>query len=202
MKLYYSVGACSFAIRITLNEADIQFSSEAVDLKTKKTENGRNFLEINPKGAVPVLVLDNGETLTEGAAIQLYLVDHYGVDSLLPPLSDFRRYRILEWFNFVATELHKSCTPLFNPAMTEEVGETIFRPQLRKKLQFAEQYLQTHVYLGGESVSVADHYLFVVLRWLGTLKVDIAQFPALMRYFNRMHSRPSVQKSLQEEGLA
>lgn len=201
MKLYYSKGACSLAIRITLHEAQVDFSSEAVNLKTKQTDSGRSFLEINPKGSVPVVVLDNGETLTEGTAIQVYLADHYGLADLLPPLSDFRRYRVLEWLNFVATDIHKSCGPLFNADVPEALREQLFRPLLRKKLDFIEQNLQKQVYLGGTSASLADNYLFVILRWLGALQIDIKDYPALTRYFNQMMTRPAVQKALQEEAL-
>jgi glutathione S-transferase len=186
MKLYYSKGACSLAIRITLHEAQVDFSSEAVNLKTKQTDSGRSFLEINPK---------------EGTAIQVYLADHYGLADLLPPLSDFRRYRVLEWLNFVATDIHKSCGPLFNADVPEALREQLFRPLLRKKLDFIEQNLQKQVYLGGTSASLADNYLFVILRWLGALQIDIKDYPALTRYFNQMMTRPAVQKALQEEAL-
>lgn len=202
MKLYYSKGACSLAVRITLHEAEIEFASEAVNLKTKQTEGGKNYLDINPKGSVPALQLDNGEILTEGNVIQVWLADHYGVMDLLPPLSDFRRYRVLEWLNFISTELHKNCSPLFNPEVPEALRETVFRPLLQRKLNTVEQYLQKQVYLGGESVSLADSYLFVILRWLGALKVELAKYPALLRYFNQMTTRPSVQKALQEEMIS
>jgi len=201
MKLYYSPGACSLAVRITLNEATIDFTSIAVDLKTKQTEMSQDFLNITLKGTVPVLELDNAELLTENIAIQTYLADHYGLESLLPPLSDFRRYRILEWISFVASDLHKSFSPFFNPLVTAEIKEKIFLPLLRNKLTFVEQFLQKNIYLGGNTVSIADHYCFVVLRWLRAVKIDIETFPAIARYFNQMKIRPAVALSLEEENL-
>jgi len=199
MKLYYSKGACSLSVRITLHEAGVNFIAESVNLKTKKTATGKNFLDINPKGAVPVIELDNGEILTENTAIHIYLADHYGLNQLLPPLSDFARYRVLEWLSYIASDVHKACSPLFNPATPAELCDTLFRPNLRKKLDYIEHYLQNQVYLGGDTPSLADHYFFVILGWLSALKLDISDFPALKRYHNQMKTRPAVQHALREE---
>src|SRR5437870_2266196 len=113
MKLYYSKGACSLAVRILINELNISCKYEAVNLKTKETETGKNFYEINPKGAVPTLILENNNVLTENAVIHQYLADQQKAHHLLPNLNDFKRYQVLEWLNFIATELHKGFSPLF-----------------------------------------------------------------------------------------
>src|SRR5690349_3300917 len=110
MKLYYSKGACSLAVRIALHELGIPCEFEAVDLKAKKTEKGADFFKINPKGAVPTLVLDDHTVLTENAVIQQYLADKQKAFEVLPPVNDMKRYRALEWLNFVSTELHKGCS--------------------------------------------------------------------------------------------
>lgn len=201
MKLYYSRGACSLSVRITLHEAGVQFAAESVNLKTKKTESGKNFLEINPKGAVPVIELDDGEILTENTSIHIYLADHYGLNHLLPPLSDFNRYRVLEWLSYVASDVHKACSPLFNPEVPADIADNLFRPLLRKKLDYIEHCLQKQVYLGGDTASLADHYFFAILGWLGALKINISDYPALKRYYNQMKTRPAVQRAMQEEEL-
>src|SRR5690349_19217638 len=121
MKLYYSKGACSLAVRIIINEIGLQSEYEAVDLKTKKTATGQDFLKINPKGSVPVIQTDEKQILTENAVIQQYLADTNKATQLLPALGNFERYRVLEWLNFISTELHKGFSPLFNPNVPNEL---------------------------------------------------------------------------------
>lgn len=202
MKLYYSKGACSLAVRIVLHELNINFDAEAVNLGTKKTASGQDFLAINPKGAVPALVLDNEQVLTENTVIQQYLADHFNGNHLLPAMGDIKRYRVLEWLNFVSTDLHKGCSPLFNAKLAEEIKDSIFRPALVNKLKYAEQQLAQHDYLLGNKFSLADAYLFVINRWLPHLGIDVNPFPALMRYQQRLKQRNAIQQALQEEGLA
>lgn len=202
MKLYYSKGACSLVIRILLNELGIAFESEAVNLNTKQTETGADFFKINAKGAVPALQLDNGEILTENAVIQQYLADTYQAAALLPALGDFKRYCTLEWLNFITTELHKGCGPLFNPNVSEEMKTTVFKPNLISKLKYLDELLSKNNYIMGETFSLPDAYLFVVFRWLPFLKVDTSALPALNAYFIRLKQRPAVQLALQQEGLA
>lgn len=121
MKLYYSAGTCSLAVRIIINEIGLPSTYEAVDLKTKKTASGQDFLQINPKGSVPVIVTDDNEILTENSVIQQYLADKNNASSLLPALGHFKRYRVLEWLNYISTELHKGCGPLFSPSIPVEL---------------------------------------------------------------------------------
>jgi glutathione S-transferase len=167
MKLYYAKGACSLAVRIVINEIELSCQYESVDLKTKQTETSADFLKINPKGSVPVLVTNEQEVLTENLVIQQYLADTYHAYQLLPKLNDFNRYRTLEWLNYVATELHKGFSPLFNPEMPQEVKDKIVIPVLDKKFAYLNHHLQEHAYLMGKEFTLPDSYLFVVLRWEG-----------------------------------
>lgn len=201
MKLYYKKGACSLAVRILIHELGIPCEFEAVDLKTKKTETGADFLKINPKGAVPTLVLDNKEVLTENAVIQQYLADHQKANHLLPATNDLKRYRVLEWLNFVSTDLHKNCAPFYNPNMPEDVKENIYKPIVRNKLTFVEQHLMQNPYIAGKEFTLPDSYLFVVLSWMPSLKIDLTEWPHVNKYFANIKNRKSVQQSLQEEGL-
>lgn len=201
MLLYYSKGACSLAVRIMLHEMGIEAQFESVDLGSKKTQSGQNFLEINPKGFVPVLVLEGGEILTENTVIQQYLADKYKAFDYLPPANDINRYHVLEWLNFVSTEIHKSCGPLFNSQIPDALKESIFVPALKSKLAFVEKHLSTQSFLMGDKFTSPDAYLFVVLRWMSHFKIDINQWPSLTRYFAEIKKRKSVEQSLKEEGI-
>ncbi|CCD30168.1 Glutathione S-transferase [Candidatus Glomeribacter gigasporarum BEG34] len=202
MKLYYSKGACSLAVRILLHEIGVRCEFESVNLKTKQTETGQDFLTINPKGSVPALLLDNQEVLTENAVIQQYLADTYKATGLLPPAPDFRRYRILEWLNFIAADLHKGCGPLMKPALPEEIKENVLRPVLNQKLRYLSQHLGQMAYLCGDPFTLADAYLFVILSWFPALKEKWTDWPVLSKYFSALKARPAIQKALAEEGLS
>jgi glutathione S-transferase len=202
MKLYYSRGACSLAVRIVIHEIGIACAFESVDLKTKQTETNADYFKINLKGAVPALVLDEGAVLTENVVIQQYLADTYKAETLLPPAGHFNRYRVLEWLNFVSTDLHKSCSPLFNPKVPQEIKDTIFKEVLKKNLQFTDKHLEKNSYLTGDDFTLPDSYLFVVLRWLPSFGIAHADYPNLARFFNEVKERPAVAKALQEEGLS
>jgi len=199
MKLYYATGACSLAVRIVINELNLPCEYEAVDLHTKKTASGANFLEVNPKGEVPTLVLDNGQVLTENAVIQQYLADKHK-NSMLPGKEDFQHYRVLEWLNFVSTDLHKGFGPLFSGEVPAALKESLFIPNLKKKFAFVNQRLANQPFLTGNEFSLPDGYTFVLLTWFKPLKVNIADWPHIARFFDAVKSRPAVQKSLQEEG--
>lgn len=201
MKLYYTSSVCSLAVRIVIHELGITCDYESVDLKTKQTEVGDDFLTINPKGAVPVLQLDNGDTLTENAVILQYLADTYHATELLPPVGTMKRYRILEWLNFVSTDLHRYCAPLFWSKIPDELKESFFRPIFNSKLLVVEKHLQEHYFLMGDQLTLADCYLFVILIWMAKLKMDMVQWPNLSRYFIKMTQKKSVQLSLTEEHL-
>jgi glutathione S-transferase len=202
MKLYYSKGACSLAIRICIHEIGIPCEFESVNLQTKKTETGTDFLNINPKGAVPVLVLDNQEILTENAIIQQYLADEYNAKDLLPTTNNFERYRVLEWLNYVSTELHKGAASLFNSKIPDTIKEEIFIPMLKAKLDFVDKHLSKNKYLLNERFSLADGYLLVVLLWMPKLKIDTSQWKNLTRYSSTVRLRPGVQEALKAEGFS
>ena len=199
MKLYYSPGACSLSPHIALAEAGLAYNVEKVDLKTKKTESGADFFAINAAGYVPALVLDNGEVLTEGPAIVQYIADLAPTKKLAPPAGSFERVRLQEVLNFISTELHKSFSPLFNPA-TPEDWKTVVRGLIGRRLDVVEQKLADRDYLMGE-FSVADGYLFTVLGWGRMVGVDVAARPLLAAYLARVMARPAVQQAMKEEGL-
>lgn len=201
MKLYYASSVCSLAVRIILHELGLSCEYESVNLKTKQTQTGADYLEVNPKGSVPALVLNNGDVLTENAVILQYLAEVNHVVELLPPVGTINRYRTLEWLNFVSTDLHRYCAPLFWSRFSEETKSTVFTPILKKKLLIVDQHLQAHKFLMGEQLTLGDSYLFVILIWLAKLKINMNEWPNLSRYFMDMKQRKSVQKALYEEDL-
>ncbi|WED44635.1 glutathione transferase GstA [Legionella cardiaca] len=200
MKLFFAKGACSLAVRIVINEINVDCNYEAVNLQTKKTESAQDFLKINPKGAVPALELDNGQILTENAVVQQYLADKFHARELLPPVGDLSRYRTLEWMNFITTELHKSFGNLFNSTISQELKDKIFIPLIKTKLGFIDKHLK-HQYLMGEHFTLPDAYMFVILLWATKFKIDLKAWDHLPRYFATLQKRPAIIKSLKEEAL-
>lgn len=201
MKLYFSKGACSLVPRIIINELNLPCEFIAVDLATKKTQNGDNFYSINAKGSVPALTIDKGETLTENAVILQFLADSTKATALLPPVNQWERYRVLEWLNFITTELHKGFSPLFNAKLSQDVKDQIFIPALKAKLSHVNTHLEKNTYLSGDNFTLPDAYLFVMLTWASHFKFPFQEWTHLSRYFNELLARTSVQKSLEEEGL-
>ena len=199
MKLYYSPGACSQAPHILLHEIGFEHDAERVDLKTKKLEDGSDYLKINPKGAVPALQLDSGEVLTENAIILQYLGDRASWPEVLPPLGDFRRYRVLELVNFITTELHPRFSFLFNPAASDEL-KTLIISDLEKKLDYIDGRLGEGPFLFGDQLTLPDAYLFVMSRWTENF-LGLERWPNLAAFRGRMLKRPSVQHVLRLEGL-
>lgn len=201
MKLYYTPGACSQAPHIALNEAGLQFDPVLVDLRAKKLPGGDDYFAVNPKGSVPALGLDDGEVLTENAAILQFIGDQAPASGLLPQLGDFRRYRAIEWLNYIATELHKGFGPLWNPSSTPEAKDGA-RDLLAKKFDYVQQRLGDGPYLLGGAFTAPDAYLFVVLGWTRIHQIDLSRWPGLVAYVSRVSERPAVQATLQKEGLA
>jgi len=199
MKLYYSPGACSQAPHILLHEIGLTHEAERVDLKTKRTEDGRDYLTVNPKGAVPALELDSGEVLTENAVILQYLGDRTGWPEVLPPMGDFRRYRVLEMVNFITTELHKRFSFLFNREATDEF-KTFVKGDLAKKLSWMDERLGEGPFLMGNDLTLPDCYLFVMTRWADKM-LGLDQWPNLQAFYQRMMQRNSVGHVLRFEGL-
>ncbi|MEO6198915.1 MAG: glutathione transferase GstA [Sphingomicrobium sp.] len=198
MKLYYSPGACSQAPHILLHELGLSHDVAKVDLKAKTLEDGTSFLDINPKGAVPVLELDSGEVLTENAVILQYLGDRSGLAEVLPPLGDFRRYRVLEWVNYITTEIHKSFAPLFSPVAGDETKQ-FAKDMIAKKFDYVDKELGDGPFLLGETLTLGDVYLFVMLGW-GEKQVGLDKWPNLRAFRTRMMERDSVRQVLKFEG--
>ncbi|HYC05320.1 MAG TPA: glutathione transferase GstA [Azospirillaceae bacterium] len=201
MKLYYSPGACSLASHIALREAGYDFSLEKVD-RSKRTENGEDFLAVNPNGYVPALKLSDDDIMLEGSAILQWVADTKPAAGLLPPVGSRERYRTLEWLTFVSSELHKNFSPFFNPSMPDE-AKALYRANLDKRLAHVEGKLKGATgFLTGDRFTIADAYLFVVLGWAKFLQIDLSPYPAIGAYLGRVASRPSVQAALKAEGLA
>lgn len=202
MKLYYAPGACSLASHITLREVGATFDLEKVDTKQKKTERDADFWAINPKGYVPALALDSGEILTEGAAILQFIADQHPEAGLAPAGGTIERARLQEQLNFVASELHKAFSPLFNPAATEAEKEAA-KQRVGQKLDLVEKLLSDgRSYLVGDSFSVADAYLFVVANWTGPTGIGLERWPHVTAFQQRVAARQAVQAALKAEGLA
>lgn len=199
MKLYFMPGACSLAPHIALREAGLPFSLVEVDYRTRLTKCGCDFHEINPKGYVPALVLENGKLLTE-VPVLLQFVDAQAPDVGLLPTSGMQRWRALEWLNFIATELHKSFSPLFR-STTPEAFLKPGKDHLARRMTVIEHHLHEHKYLVGCDFSLADVYLFAVCRWMGDQDLSIADWPALQRHFDDIQARPAVGEALAREGL-
>ncbi len=200
MKLYGKSGACSLSPHIVLRETGLDFTLVNVDLKAKTTEQGEDYLLINPKGQVPALELNDGSVLTEGVAIVQYLADLKSDRQLLAPAGSLTRYHTLEWLNFIATELHKGFSPLFRPTTPEEV-KTLAREQLLQKFQYVNNELKEKQWLLGLRFTVADAYLFTVTRWAHAIKLDLSGLSALNEWFERVAARPAVAAAMKAEGL-
>jgi glutathione S-transferase len=197
--LYYSPGACSQAPHILLHETGIEHDAIRVDLKAKKLEDDGDYLEVNPKGAVPALRLDSGEVLTENAVVLQYIGDRAAWPEVLPPLGDFRRYRVLEMVNFITTELHKRFSFLFNREASDEVKQFI-RNDLSKKLSWIDERLGAGPFLMGEELTLPDPYLFVISSWTDKM-IGLDEWPNLRAFYDRMLQRDSVRHVLRFEGL-
>ncbi|MCP2233621.1 MULTISPECIES: glutathione transferase GstA [Erwinia] len=200
MKLYCKSGACSLSPHIVLRETGLDFTLVNIDLKAKTTEQGEDYLLINPKGQVPALELNDGSVLTEGVAIVQYLADLKSDRQLLAPAGSLTRYHTLEWLNFIATELHKGFSPLFRPTTPEEV-KNLAREQLMQKFQYVNNELKEKQWLLGLRFTVADAYLFTVTRWAHAIKLDLSGLSALNEWFERVAARPAVAAALKAEGL-
>lgn len=199
MKLYYMAGACSLASYIALLEGGQKFDGVAVDRATRKAADGKDYNAINPKGYVPALELDNGEVLTENAALLVYIGDLNPAAKLIPA-SGIDRYRVQEWLAYINSEVHKNFSPLFNSAMPD-AGKQIAKDNIDKRLALIEQRLGAKPYLTGDNFTVADAYLYVVLSWRGRVGVSLDKFPKVAAFFNRVAERPHVKAARRAEGL-
>jgi glutathione S-transferase len=200
MKLYYSPGACSLSPHIALREAGIAFEPVLASTKSHKLQDGTDYYGINPLGYVPMLELDDGTRLREGPAIVQYVADQAPTKNLAPANGTLPRYRLQEWLTFIGTEIHKSFSPLFNPAMPEDAKKS-FRDKITSRLQFVDKELAGKQYLTGDHFTVADGYLYTVSRWTKPMNIDISGLPNLTAFMARMGARPAVQEALKFEGL-
>lgn len=200
MKLYYIPGACSLSPHIVLREAGLPFELELVNIESKITAGGKDYYTVTPKGYVPALVLDDGRVLTEGPAIVQYLADLVPEKQLAPPAGSMERYRLMEWLNYIASELHKNIGVFFMLGATEDC-KSLARANLVKRLDFVERHLSKNAYLMGSDFSVADAYLFTIASWSRYINLDVAGWPALKAYHARIAARPAVIAAMQAEGL-
>lgn len=200
MKLFYSSGACSLSPHIVAREAGIELSLQKVDLKTKTIATEGDFFAINPKGYVPTLQLDDGEILTEGPVIAQYLADLKPEKGLVPPAGTLPRYHLQEWLGFINSELHKTYSPLFRPDTSAEI-RTERQAYLAKRYAIVEKQLAGRPFLLGDKFTAADAYLFTVTTWAPKVKFDLAPFPNLRAFQERVAARPAVHAAMKEEGL-
>ena len=200
MKLYYSPGACSLSPHIALHEAGLAHELVRVDLKAKKTESGDDFTKINPKGQVPALQLDSGELVTEGPVIVQMIADKASAKNLAPTRDSAERYKLQEWLTYTNGELHKNIGPLFNPALSDD-AKAVFKDRATGKFKYVDGQLAGKDYLMGKQFTVADGYMFTMLRWADNMKFDLSGLSNLMAYKARVGARPMVQEALTREGL-
>ena len=202
MKLYIAPGSCSLGPHIALNEAGLAFETEKVDLRAKKTANGGDYRAVNPKGAVPALRLDDGQILTEGAAIYQYIADLKPEKHLAPAAGRIERYRLQEWLNYVASEIHKGIAVLFRPGLPQEVQQ-MFKDRVGAQFDFLSRSLEGKTYLMGDAYTVADSYLYAILsQWPPKFGIDVGKWPVLSTYLERIAARPAVKATLKAEAAA
>lgn len=200
MKLYYATGTCSLSPHIVALEAGIALELEQVDMSTKRTASGEDFLRINPKGYLPALRLDDGEVLTEGPTIVQYLADQKPTSGLAPPNGTLARYRLQEMLGYINSELHKSYSPLFSPD-TPAVVKQQRKENLRKRYALLDSVLAKQEWLLGDHFTGADAYLFTITNWASHVDLDLSQFKALTAFQQRVAARPAVQTAMEAEGL-
>lgn len=200
MKLYFSPGACSLAPHIVLKETGLAHETEKVDLATKRTASGGDFLAVNPLGYVPAVRLDGGEVLTEAGVIVQYLADRKPEAGLAPKAGSMERVRMQEWINFIAGELHKGIGQLYNSKMPADYKEVV-KEKLQSRFGHLEKHLAKNQYLLGATYTAADAYAFTILNWTNFLKIPLDAYPNVKAYMGRVAARPKVQEALKAEGL-
>ncbi|MBB3015700.1 glutathione transferase GstA [Cupriavidus alkaliphilus] len=201
MKLYYAPGACSLAPHIILIETGLPFSTERVDLRAEphKTESGADYKTINAKGYVPTLALESGDRLTEAAVVVQYIADQAPEKALAPACNTLERYRLQEWLNFISSELHKGFGPFWKPGTPQEQKDATWT-RLSQRFDWLAPRLADKDYLMGE-FTVADAYLFTILRWPDHFKLSLERWPALLAYRSRVGERAAVKRALKDEGI-
>lgn len=201
MKLFLKPGACSLSPHIILEEAGLTYETDTVDVKKKLTGAGEDYLKINPKGYVPSLQLDNGDVLTEAPAVLQYIADQVPEKKLVPALNSLDHYRLQAWLTFIGTELHKSYSPFFNRAASDD-WKAASLANIERRIEHTNNELEGKTWLMGDNFTIADAYLFVVLRWSGFIKLDLSRWPNVAAYMERVGERPAVKAALAAEGLS
>jgi glutathione S-transferase len=197
MKLYYAPGACSLASHIALEAVGVPYELVRVDLREHKTASGQDYYAINAKGYVPALELDDGERLTENAVVLQYIADRKP-GTIAPAFGGMPRYHVMEWLNFIATELHKGVGPLWKPSTTESQRMDVLQA-LGRRLDYIANALRDRKFLSGEQFTIADAYLFTILNWRKALRFDLDRWPAIAQYQDRVGALPAVQKAMAAE---
>jgi glutathione S-transferase len=202
MKLYYAPGTCSLAPHIALREAQRRFDLERVDLKTRRTASGADYALVSPKGYVPALQLDGpgSPILSEVPAVLQYIADLAPDSGLAPAPGSLSRYQLQEWLSFLSSELHKQFDPLFDARTPAAIAQRQ-RGKIGDRLLYLQDALSDRAFLMGETFTVADAYLFVILQWATQHGIDVAMYPILDDYESRIALRPAVQAALSAEGL-
>jgi glutathione S-transferase len=199
MKLYFSPGACSFHPHVSLREAGIPFELVRVDIRAHKIAGGGDdYYGVNPKGYVPLLELDDGSRLSEGAVIDQYIADQKPESGLIPRAGTMERYRVQEWLNFISSELHKQFSPLFYPTTSDETKKAQ-RERIGGRFDLIEKTLAKQPFLTGETFTVADAYLFNMLMWTDHTGIDRTKWPAIVAFFDRVSARPAVKAAFEAE---
>jgi len=200
VKLYYKMGACSLAPHIVLSESGLPYSLEAVDLKTKKTEHGTDYLGINARGAVPALEVEPGLVITQNAAILQYIGDRSDIAAFKPAYGSIERARLQEAIGFCG-DLHVAYGALFNPNLTEDAKPGIIANIHRRMGQFEAMLSDEKPYWLGADFTQADAYAAVIIGWGVNLQIDLAAYPKALKLRERVLARPKTQAALREEGL-
>lgn len=201
MKLYSAPNTCSLSPHIVLRELGIPFELVIVNNKTKNTSTGENFLDVNPRGYVAALKLDDGRVLTEGPAIVQYIADLRPEGRLAPPNGSWERSKLQEWLNFITSEIHTGSVPLFNTWLPEEVQKH-FKDRLFRRFRELSITLDAQPYLVDGQFSVADAYLFAVMRWMKVFSIDLRDWPPIAAFMDRMDARPAVRAAIEAESAA
>ena len=201
MKLYYSPGACSLSPHIAAREVGLDIELVKVDTKTKLMADNRDFREVNPYGYVPALELDSGEVILEGPAIVQYIADLNPEAGIAPANGSLERVRVQSALALINSEIHKAIGALFNPGLDED-GKASAINRVEARLDVLDKQFGDASYIANDRYSVADAYLFVVMRWLKFFKIGLDRWPALARHHALIAQRPAVQAALAEEGLS
>ena len=199
MKLYFSPGACSLASHIALREAGLPV--ELVRVADRKLKDGTDYLGINPKGYVPAIQLDDGQVLTEGAALLQYIGDQVPASGLIPRPGTLERFRANEWLTYISSEIHKGFSPLFNKDLKDD-AKAVLRARLESRFGVLEQHLAKNKHLMGDQFTVADAYLYTVISWSAGVGIDLGRWPHLAAYRQSIADRPKVREALQNEKAA